>query len=244
VLCSNQLSYVAIIGKARRIAKKAPRIQPFWFPRGDNDQKMSSPLLSVHNLSNQGLGPVDLELNAGECVTISGPSGAGKSLLLRAIADLDPHVGKVYLDGQSSEAFLPAEWRRQVAYLHAESAWWQEKIGEHFAADLPEHLYQMQLSAESMDWNVTRCSTGERQRLALLRLLENHPRVLLLDEPTASLDPDATLAVEGVLQTLCKQASVAILWVSHDPRQVERVADRHFWIDRGHLYEKHSKGNA
>jgi putative ABC transport system ATP-binding protein len=205
---------------------------------------MSASLLSVHNLRSQILGPVELELNAGECVAISGPSGSGKSLLLRAIADLDPHVGKVYLDGQPSEAFRPAEWRRQVAYLHAESAWWQEKIGEHFSADLPTHLLHMQLPPESMDWSVTRCSTGERQRLALLRLLENHPRVLLLDEPTASLDPEAALAVEGVLRTLREQEGVALLWVSHDPRQIERIADRHFWIDHGHLYEKHLEGAA
>jgi ABC-type iron transport system FetAB ATPase subunit len=200
---------------------------------------MSAPLLSLHNLRNQGLGPVELELNAGECVAISGPSGSGKSLLLRAIADLDPHSGKVYLAGQPSEAFHPAEWRRHISYLHAESAWWLERIGEHFPLGAPAQLSALQLPEASMDWSVTRCSTGERQRLALLRLLANQPRVLLLDEPTASLDPEVTLAVEDLITKLRAEAGVGVLWVSHDPRQIERIADRHVVIDHGHLYERH-----
>lgn len=199
---------------------------------------MSAPLLSVHNLRNEGLGPIELELAAGECVAISGPSGAGKSLLLRAIADLDPHGGKVYLNGQTMEAFHPAEWRCRVGYLHAESAWWMERIGDHFPLGAPAQLSALQLPEASMDWSVTRCSTGERQRLALLRLLANQPQVLLLDEPTASLDPEVTRAVERLLAELRAQTGAGVLWVSHDPRQIERIADRHLVIDHGHIYEK------
>ena len=84
---------------------------------------------------------------------------------------------------------------------------------------------------------MTQLSTGERQRLALLRAMERSPKVLLLDEPTGPLDEEATAAVEAMLRE--KQGNgLAILWVTHDRRQAERIADRRFYIDRGRLREE------
>ena len=65
------------------------------------------PGLSIRGLSRPGLAPVDLDVPAGACVSIDGPSGAGKTLLLRAIADLDPNEGEVFLDG-TERALMPA----------------------------------------------------------------------------------------------------------------------------------------
>jgi len=88
-----------------------------------------------------------------------------------------------------------------------------------------------------LGWEVARCSTGERQRLALLRLLQNRPQVLLLDEPTASLDAENVSRVELLIERLRKTDGLVVLWVSHDALQVERVATRHLQIMDGQIQE-------
>ncbi len=184
------------------------------------------------------MGPVDLALGDGECVALSGPSGSGKSLLLRAIADLDPNDGRVSLDGTQREAVEAPAWRRQVTYVAAVSAWWADRVGAHFddgEAARPI-LGALGLPPAALDWTVARLSTGERQRLALARALVLGPRVLLLDEPTAALDPDATAAVEAVLKDRLGRGT-AILLVSHDVPQAKRLARRRFRVEGGMLHE-------
>jgi ABC-type iron transport system FetAB ATPase subunit len=91
---------------------------------------------------------------------------------------------------------------------------------------------------------VARLSSGERQRLALLRLLANTPRVLLLDEPTANLDPASTLRVEAVIGEFRKTHRAAVIWVSHDPAQIARVANRHLRVSGSELREQAVEHNA
>ncbi len=85
------------------------------------------------------------------------------------------------------------------------------------------------------DWQVSRCSSGEKQRLALLRLLENQPQVLLLDEPTASLDPESVERVESLIKTYRERNASPVLWVSHDAGQLARVADRQLRLEHKQL---------
>ena len=82
-----------------------------------------SPLLCARGLRSHFGGPFDFEVQAGECVAIQGPSGAGKSVLLRMLADLDPHEGEVLLDGRAGGAMPAPAWRSQVVYQAAEPAW-------------------------------------------------------------------------------------------------------------------------
>lgn len=194
-------------------------------------------LLRLHDVTNHGVHAAALHIDAGECVCLSGPSGAGKSLLLRAIADLDPHQGEVWLDDREAASYAVTEWRRLVGLLPAEGHWWYEQVGAHFS-HIDEAQWQMLgFTPEVARWQVTRCSTGERQRLALLRLLANRPRVLLLDEPTASLDPTGVRQVEALLQQYREQSQAAVLWVSHDPNQIARVANRHYRVEAGEVKE-------
>ena len=79
--------------------------------------------LDVVGLRVDGVGPIDLRLAGGECLVLSGPSGAGKSRLLRAIADLDVHEGRVYCQGTAAGDLIPSEWRRRVGMLAADSQW-------------------------------------------------------------------------------------------------------------------------
>ena len=193
--------------------------------------------LRIKGLVSRHVGPVDLELALGECLALSGPSGAGKTLLLRAIADLDRHQGEIWLGDTLYSAMSAHEWRHKVGLLAAESQWWGDTVGEHFDTVDESNLLALGFSPDVMHWQVANCSTGERQRLALLRLLQNEPEVLLLDEPTASLDTENVVRVEQLLETLCKDRGLALLWVSHDNAQLNRVAMRHLQLVEGRLME-------
>jgi UDP-glucose/iron transport system ATP-binding protein len=199
-------------------------------------------LLELDGLRRPAIGPVSLLVAAGECVCISGPSGAGKSQLLRAIADLDPHDGEVRLSGQPVESITPPEWRRQVGLLPPESSWWLPRVSDHFHTGVP--LAEVGLADSILDQPVTRLSSGEKQRLALLRLLANRPRVLLLDEPTANLDPENTRRVEAAIASYRAAQGAAVIWVSHDREQAARVSDRHFDTVAGNLQLRAAKSAA
>lgn len=195
-------------------------------------------VLEIRGLATLHVGPVDLELVAGECVTLRGRSGSGKSLLLRAVADLDPAAGSVSLDGRDRNGLPAPDWRRAVGYLPAEPGWWADGVAEHFTdwAASGELADRLGIDRAAGEWSVARLSTGERQRLGLMRLLENRPRCLLLDEPTAALDDAATQAVEELVAEHCA-AGGCCLFVTHDTAQFARVAGRRFRLEDGKLVE-------
>ena len=193
--------------------------------------------LRLSALSTLHLGPIDWQIKRGECVSLAGESGSGKSLLLRAIADLDPHGGEVSLNGQNALSMPGHVWRRRVALLPAEPFWWADSVGEHFVTQDEALLQALGLGMATMEWTVSRCSTGERQRLALARLLQHTPEVLLLDEPTAALDPKGVARVEAVVEAYRQQHNAVVIWVSHDPQQRQRVAMGHYRIEGSGITE-------
>jgi ABC-type iron transport system FetAB ATPase subunit len=186
--------------------------------------------LSVHTLAN-----VCLEVNAGQCVGMTGPSGSGKTLLLRAVADMDPHGGQVRLNGLSADQTSPELWRRQVGLLPVESAWWHDIVGPHFETDPQQWLDMLGFDRSVLSWEVRRLSSGERQRLALVRLLELMPRVLLLDEPTANLDTRNIERVEAVIGRYVNHHHPSVLWVSHDLNQLRRNCHQIYTIEDSRL---------
>ena len=198
----------------------------------------TSARLKVQDLRIHEVGPVSFDVVAGGCVGISGPSGAGKSLLLRAIADMEPHEGFVFMDGQAQHETAAPDWRRQVALLPAESVWWFDSVGEHFPAPDTVDFGQMGFERQILTWPVSRLSSGERQRLALLRLMQNRPRVLLLDEPTANLDEENAARVEQRMQAYRQATGAVIVWVGHQKVQLLRMADRILAIDHGRLIDR------
>ncbi|GMV39080.1 MAG: hypothetical protein AMXMBFR64_07960 [Myxococcales bacterium] len=191
------------------------------------------PTLRIEDVRYGSFGPVTLTVGPAECVCLRGASGSGKSRLLRALADLDPHEGAVSLDGALASAMPPPLWRRQVGLLPADSHWWNDTVGEH----LPDTalLLQVGFGDDVLSWRVDRLSSGERQRLALVRLLAGQPRALLLDEPTANLDPASARDVEALIARWRLQHEAPVLWVTHDDAQAARVADRRFVLEGGVL---------
>jgi ABC-type multidrug transport system ATPase subunit len=193
------------------------------------------PALWIEGLATGLIGPVSFDIAAGECVALMGASGAGKSLLLRAIVDLDPSIGDVRV-GERVRSEMPAsEWRKLVALVPAESGWWADRVGDHFPtkSDAIALIEALGL-ADSLEWEVDRLSTGERQRLTIARALCRKPEALLLDEPTASLDEQATRRVEVLMRDCCK-TGMALLLVTHDRQQAELMAKRVLRMSDGRI---------
>lgn len=192
--------------------------------------------LVVERLKRPGLAPVqELAVPAGQTLCLHGPSGSGKTLLLRAIADLDPNEGVVRLGDLTRDEIPAPEWRRRVIYVPPESHWWEEQVRPHAPQWPPGWLTRLDLEPEILDQPVRQLSTGERQRLAIVRALARRPAALLLDEPTANLDDENTFRVEGLLHDYQRETNASLMWVSHDPAQRERVADQSRMIEAGRL---------
>jgi ABC-type multidrug transport system ATPase subunit len=187
-------------------------------------------VLRVEHLKIGTLPALTFEVADGECLAIEGPSGAGKTRLLRAIADLDPAPGQIFLDGAERYEMPAYAWRKAVRYAAAEPGWWTDTPREAFAntpataARLERLLAAVGLETAVLDRPIATLSTGERQRLALVRALIDEPRVLLLDEPTGALDAEASALVEELLRFQLL-AGRRMLLASHDLGLIARLAD-------------------
>ncbi len=192
----------------------------------DQESKMGK--LVVEKLRFHVHGPFSFTINSCELVGLTGPSGVGKTLMLRALIDLDPHEGQIFVDDVECNNVSAPVWRKMVGMLPAETQWWHDKVGEHMNEPRMDVLERLGFDMDVLDWEVRRLSTGEKQRLGLVRLLCNSPEVLLLDEPTASLDISNAEEVEKIISEYSEERNVAVLWVTHDIEQLRRITRRYF----------------
>jgi ABC-type transport system involved in cytochrome bd biosynthesis fused ATPase/permease subunit len=192
--------------------------------------------LFVRHLRSALAGPFDFAVPAGGCAVISGPSGSGKSLFLRMIADLDPNEGEVRLNGTERRSLDGPAWRHTVPYVPSEAGWWLDDVAGHFAPDKRDEARRLAagfgLVEGQFDAPVARLSTGERQRLAVIRALVLDSPALLLDEPTSALDEDAAKLVEAALTARLAQGGIIVM-ISHDAGQAARLkAEPYLMVDR------------
>ena len=191
-------------------------------------------MLRFEDLKIPNIEPINLTIVPGECVGLSGESGSGKTRLLRAIADMDEHGGQVYAEDIAQDQVKAHEWRRRVMLLPAESQWWFDTVDQHFSTQA-KYIEALGFGQDVMCWNVSRCSSGEKQRLSILRMLSHCPRVLLLDEPTANLDSSNIERVEGLIRNYLSEHNAVAIWVSHDASQLGRVSHQQYHLSDGQL---------
>lgn len=220
------------------------------------------PLLEARNIARPHpdgrrwlLDNVSLKIHAASSVSVTGASGSGKTLLLRALAVLDPFDGgQVRWKGNPvSRDGIPA-FRRQAIYLHQRPAMLDENVetalrrpflltihrGRQFdRGHIVQRLEQLGRGESFLLKHAADLSGGEMQIVALLRALQLDPCMLLLDEPTASLDSSTTSAVEKLLEHWLGESprGRSVVWITHDAEQARRVAQRTLLMEHGKLTE-------
>lgn len=187
-------------------------------------------MLRADQLKIADLPPLSFEVGDGECMSLEGPSGSGKTRIARALADLEPASGYVFVDGAERREIPAPEWRRLVRYVAAEPGWWTDTPRQALPIEpstqphLTKLMESLALAPELLDRPIAILSTGERQRLAIVRALLDDPPVLILDEPTSALDSNSAARVEQLLRHRL-QRKRSIILISHDIDQIERLSD-------------------
>ncbi|MEM9447867.1 MAG: ATP-binding cassette domain-containing protein [Cyanobacteria bacterium P01_E01_bin.6] len=201
---------------------------------------------------------ISFELVAGDRLAVVGPSGSGKSLLLRTLAGLDSiQSGHITFRGKALSGWNMPQFRSQVIYLHQQPALYEGTVESNLQqvyrlavyrnrtydrSQILDYLSSLGRSADFLNCSTEQLSGGEQQIVACLRVLQLSPQVLLLDEPTASLDSTSTRHLEALIDRWQQsESNRSCLWTSHDPVQIERVATRKLVISEatgnvdGHL---------
>jgi tungstate transport system ATP-binding protein len=176
------------------------------------------------------LDALSLTIGAGAPTVLIGPNGAGKTSLLRAAMGLlEPTRGRIIWEGDPRRAIVfqrPVMLRRSAA-ANIRFA----QVG----ADQTTELLALVGLAHAADRPARRLSAGEQQRLALARALARDPAVLFLDEPTASLDPASTKAIEDVIRRVSGRIKVVLS--THDLGEARRLAGDVVLLHRGRVVE-------
>ena len=180
-----------------------------------------------------------LDVRRGEILALVGPSGAGKSTLLRLLNFLEhPTAGTIVLDDFSlNGAPPPLDIRRRVTTVFQHPILLNRSVTENVAFGLQlrgrrnvQAVVRAELARvglESLAHAPARTlSGGEQQRVALARALAIRPEVLLLDEPTANLDPGNVALIEQIVRTVNREQGVTIVLVTHNVFQARRLAHR------------------
>jgi iron(III) transport system ATP-binding protein len=196
---------------------------------------------------------VSLAVDAGETVVILGPSGCGKTTLLRLVAGLEvPDDGEIWLDerqvAQAGRSLVPPHERR-IGFVFQDLALWPHLTVQD---SLTFVMGSVGVAKSAWDERVTRVlglvriealanryphqlSGGEQQRAALARALVAEPRMLLLDEPFSSLDPELRQSLRAELAALQRTLTLTAIYVTHDRDDARALADRVVVMSSGRI---------
>lgn len=190
---------------------------------------------------------VDLQLPGRGVTALFGHSGSGKTTLLRSIAGLERYAGALIVDGevwQDANTFLPVH-RRPLGYVFQEASLFAHL---NVRKNLAFGLQRIQSDArritleQAVEWlgiehllerMPHRLSGGERQRVAIARALLTSPRLLLMDEPLSALDTNSKAEILPYLERLHDELAIPVIYVSHSPDEVARLADHLVLMEKG-----------
>ena len=181
---------------------------------------------------------IDLEIGAGEFVTVVGRSGCGKSTLLRVLAGLDtPSGGTLALDGAALDTHRDDI---RIMYQEARLLPWRTVLqnvqlglkSPDAQARAREALAQVGLAERAGDWPAV-LSGGQRQRVALARALVHRPRLLLLDEPLGALDALTRIEMHQLIESVWRELRFTAVLVTHDVAEAVALADRVLLVEDG-----------
>jgi putative ABC transport system ATP-binding protein len=201
------------------------------------------PILEMKNLGRQAddktlVTDINLKVASGEVLAIVGPSGSGKTSLLRLLNRLDePTEGTVLLAGKDYRQMPVKTLRRRVGMVMQQAFLFPGTVAENIrfgplqqdkelADAVVERLLEQVGLAGFAGQDVSRISGGEAQRVSLARTLANQPQVILLDEPTSSLDEANRLGIENLILEVMRHNGMSGVMVTHDLAQAGRMADR------------------
>ena len=185
---------------------------------------------------------VNLRVDRGEILALIGPTGAGKTTLLRLINLLDvPTAGKIYFDGidTAASARVRLEVRRRMAFVLQKPIVFNMSVYDNIAYGLKwrgigrsgirekvDSILEMVGLSAYKDRNARTLSGGEVQGVAIARAIAVEPEVLLLDEPTANLDPISASKIEELITDIIKRYVTTVIMATHDMSQGQRLADK------------------
>lgn len=213
---------------------------------------MMQPVLAVNGLNKyygdmHAVKDVSFNVAPGEIVGLLGPNGAGKTTTINMILSvLSPSEGRIEIGGidlakHRSHALLQSNFAAVYAPLPANLTVWQNlKVFarfygvKHSGSVIDGLLEQFDLAA----FRDTRCgvlSSGEQTRAALAKAMLNAPKLLLLDEPTASLDPSTARDIRARIRAFADRGNGGVLWTSHNMQEVESVCDRVLFLSKGEI---------
>lgn len=187
---------------------------------------------------NRVLKGVDLDVMKGEVLAVVGPSGSGKSTLLRVMNRLlELDGGRISVKGKDIRKMDPIELRRTAVLVPQESVMLPGSVKDNVVygprlagmterCDVIRCLKDAGLSEKFAEKDASRLSGGEKKRVSIARALALRPEVLLLDEPTAGVDPKRVEKVERTILGFARKRKLTVVWVTHDVPQALRVSDR------------------
>ena len=200
---------------------------------------MGKEIISLEQVSfkvnqQQILKDINFSVQVGDIITVTGPSGGGKSTLLKIMGHLlSPTSGIIQYNGKDINEYEPTEYRKEVSYFFQNAVLFDETVRDNlaFPADIREDTFNedqairgletVQLSDTYLDKPIKELSGGEKQRVALIRNLMYPPKVLLMDEVTSSLDAENREIVLSFIRQLNEEENVTILWITHNPEEIE-----------------------
>jgi phospholipid/cholesterol/gamma-HCH transport system ATP-binding protein len=228
--------------------------------RAEEDSNQNDPAISVENVhksfgSQKVLNGVSLAVKRGETLAVLGRSGTGKSVLLRIIIGLEkPDSGTVRINGQDITGLVLdqlGEIRMKMGFLFQHAALYDSlTVEENVAFPLQHHKREMSKSEQDDRINAllaevgmenargkmpSDISGGMQKRVGLARALALEPAILLLDEPTAGLDPISSSEIDDLVLKLQKEHQMASIVVTHDLHSAKTIADRLALLDKGNV---------